>query len=308
MVCVHGVNSVGRDESDRLCIGAMRASVIANAVVLLIKIYAWHKTGAVSYLAGILEVFFDLFLALMNFGVMIISRRPASAYYRFCYGKIEALGAIVQSAIVIYGSVWLASESWRAFGHPSVIKEHVLGMILIVLSTVVTLVLVFIQTRALKKTTSLLIASDAVHARGHLILNLGILCSLGASYFGVLRFIDPVFSGGVALYMFFGACRVGYHALRGLLDAEAPPSVRSKIEKIISEHSAVCGFHKLRTRYAGAELFVQGHVEMPGAMALKESHRVAHEIEDAIMAVFPHAQVVLHQDPSEEKEHHATEY
>lgn len=308
MVCMHGVNSVGRDESARLCIGSMRASVIANVVILLIKIYAWSTTGAISYLAGILEILLDLFVAVMNFALMVVSRKPASAYYRFGYGKIEALGALIQSGIVLYGSVWLALESWRGFEQPQAIKEHFLGMVLIGVSTLVTLLLVFIQTRTLKKTSSLLVASDAVHARGHLLLNLGIFLSLLASYYGVFVFLDPLFGVAVAVYMFVGACRVGYEALRGLLDAEAPVNVRARIEKIILEHSAVCGFHKLRTRYAGAELFVQGHVEMTGTMSLIESHRVAHEIEDAIIAAFPHAQVVLHQDPVEEKEGHAAEY
>ena len=308
MVCMHGVNSVGRDESARLCIGSMRASVFANLAVLLIKMYAWSSTGAISYLAGILEILLDLFVALMNFGLMVISRRPASAYYRFGYGKIEALGALVQSGIVLYGCLWLAVESWAGFANPQPIKEHFLGMGLIGLCTLVTLLLVFVQTRTLKKTSSLLVASDAVHARGHLLFNLGIFLSLLASYCGVWTFIDPLFGIAVAVYMFVGACRVGYQALRGLLDAEAPMGVRQRIESIITEHSAVHGFHKLRTRYAGAELFIQGHVEMSGKMSLIESHRVAHEIEDAIIAAFPHAQVVLHQDPVEEKEGHATEY
>ena len=308
MVCTHGVNNVGRDESARLCIGSMRASVFANVAILLIKIYAWSTTGAISYLAGILEVLLDLLVALMNFGLMVVSRRPASAYYRFGYGKIEALGALVQSGIVLYGSVWLCLESWHGFESPQPIKEHFIGMSLIGVSTLVTLLLVFIQTRTLKKTTSLLVASDAVHARGHLLLNLGIFLALLTSYYGVWAFVDPLFGVAVGVYMFLGACRVGRQALRGLLDAEAPMLVRQRIEKIITEHSAVCGFHKLRTRYAGAELFVQGHVEMSGKMSLTESHRVAHEIEDAIIAAFPHAQVVLHQDPVEAKEGHVTEY
>jgi len=306
--CTHGHQHVGRDEGNKLCIRAMRASVYANVLVLLLKSFAWYKTGAISYLAGIIEIFLDLVISLMNFLIMIVSRKPASFYYRFGYGKIESLGALLQSVMMLYGSGWLIIESLRGLVSSHTVHEHGLGIILILLSTVVTLLLVCIQQYTLRRTSSLLVSSDAIHARGHLLFNLGILIALVASYYNVFAWIDPVFGVGVALYMIWGACKVGRHSLRGLLDAEVSEEARKKIEKIIMQHKKIAGFHKLRTRYSGSEIFVQAHIEMSGAISLLEAHDIAHAVEAKIVEAFPGAQVVLHQDPVEEEEEHAKEF
>ncbi|MCY4413728.1 MAG: cation diffusion facilitator family transporter [Alphaproteobacteria bacterium] len=308
MVCQHGIKTTGRMEERALSMRAMKASLIANTLIVIIKFFAWQKTGAISYLSGLCEVFFDWNVAVMNLIVMMMAHRPASAYYRYGYGKAESLGALVQVGIVVYGSGWLVWESLERFANPQPIKEHFLGIMLILLSTVITVSLVFIQNKTLKKTDSPLVSSDAVHARGHLMLNLGIMATLIFSYFDICPYVDPLFGVAVALYMVIASWKVMKSALGSLLDMEAPPHVRAQLEKIINSHKDVGGFHKLRTRYAGADLFIQVHVEMKGSMLLRESHDIAHEIEENILKEFPNAQVVLHQDPIEEEEAHANEY
>jgi ferrous-iron efflux pump FieF len=42
---------------------------------------------------------------------------------------------------------------------------------------------------------------------------------------------------------------------------------------------------------------VQIHLEMDGDLTLKEAHRVSDAVEADILAAFPQAEVMIHQDP-----------
>jgi ferrous-iron efflux pump FieF len=59
----------------------------------------------------------------------------------------------------------------------------------------------------------------------------------------------------------------------------------------------VLGAHDLRTRMSGTRWFVQLHVELPDAMQLSRVHRLCDEVEEAIHAEFPQAEVLVHPDP-----------
>jgi ferrous-iron efflux pump FieF len=55
--------------------------------------------------------------------------------------------------------------------------------------------------------------------------------------------------------------------------------------------------HDLRTRSSGLDIFVQLHIEMDPQMTLRRAHEVSDAVEREIMAVFPNAEVMIHQDP-----------
>ena len=60
------------------------------------------------------------------------------------------------------------------------------------------------------------------------------------------------------------------------------------------------GVHDLRTRRSGQTYFIQLHLMLDDQMPLVEAHQVADEVEAAIMAAFPNADVLIHEDPASE--------
>ena len=39
------------------------------------------------------------------------------------------------------------------------------------------------------------------------------------------------------------------------------------------------------------------HLELPDQMQLVEAHRIADKVEDELLTVFPHSDIIIHQDP-----------
>jgi divalent metal cation (Fe/Co/Zn/Cd) transporter len=59
----------------------------------------------------------------------------------------------------------------------------------------------------------------------------------------------------------------------------------------------VRGFHRLRTRKAGADRFVQLHLIVEAEMSVEDSHRISEVLACDIEDRFPHTSVAVHIEP-----------
>ncbi|MBT5353275.1 MAG: CDF family cation-efflux transporter FieF, partial [Rhodospirillales bacterium] len=101
----------------------------------------------------------------------------------------------------------------------------------------------------------------------------------------------------IAGYIIFGAWSIAKASLQVLMDHELPDDERLKIRDIALAHPDVDGVHDLRTRSSGQSIFIQLHLELDGDMTLLRAHDIADEVEASIMAAYPNAEVITHQDP-----------
>jgi ferrous-iron efflux pump FieF len=166
-----------------------------------------------------------------------------------------------------------------------------------VLSMVLTLGLVTYQRHVVRSTGSVAISADRLHYAGDLLMNGSVIVALVlSSYFGIFL-ADPIFGIGVALYILVSAIKIGRISLDLLMDRELPDDQRAIIREIVLRHPEVTSMHDLRTRSAGLDRFIQLHIEMDPDMSLRRAHEVSDAVEADILAAFPNAEVIIHQDP-----------
>jgi ferrous-iron efflux pump FieF len=60
----------------------------------------------------------------------------------------------------------------------------------------------------------------------------------------------------------------------------------------------VKSLHDLRTRMAGVNTFIQLHIELDPDIKLLRAHEISDAVEADLMAAFPRAEVIIHQDPA----------
>jgi ferrous-iron efflux pump FieF len=82
------------------------------------------------------------------------------------------------------------------------------------------------------------------------------------------------------------------------MDRELPDVERDNIRAVVMRHPEVRNLHDLRTRAAGVHTFIQFHIELDPAISLMRAHEVSDQVEAEVCAAFPHAEVIIHQDPA----------
>jgi ferrous-iron efflux pump FieF len=276
---------------------ATYASIAVAGAMVLVKLVAWLMTGSVSLLSSLLDSLLDAAASLVNLIAIHQALTPADREHRFGHGKAEPLASLGQSAFITGSAVLLLIQGLQHLLTPAPVTNSGLGIAVMVFAIVVTFALVRYQQHIIKRTGSLVVSSDELHYRSDLILNIAVIVALLVEKMLGWPYIDPLFGIAIGLWIIYGAWRVARQAIVQLMDQELPDDARARIRQIALAHPQVRSVHDLRTRAAGPDAFVQIHLEMDGDLTLKEAHHVSDAVEADILAAFPQAEVMIHQDP-----------
>jgi ferrous-iron efflux pump FieF len=266
---------------------ATRASIAVAVVMVAVKLGAWLLTDSVSLLSSLLDSLLDLAASVVNLVAVHQALTPADREHRFGHGKAEPLASLGQSAFIAGSALVLLIQALQHLLTPAPVSHADVGLAVMGFAIVVTLVLVRYQV----------VSADELHYRSDLVLNGSVIVSLIATNLVGWAAIDPLFGGAIGLWIIYGAWRVAQKAIVQLMDRELPDEARGRIRALALAHPQVRSVHDLRTRAAGPNAFVQVHLEMDGDLTLSEAHRISDAVEADILAAFPNAEVMIHQDP-----------
>lgn len=276
---------------------ATYASIAVAAIMVLVKLVAWLLTDSVSLLSSLLDSLLDAAASLINLLAVQQALVPPDREHRFGHGKAEPLASLGQAAFITGSAVLLLIQALQHILTPQPVSNTGIGIAVMVVAIAVTLLLVAYQQYVIRHTGSLVISADEFHYRTDLVLNGSVIVSLLATRELGWVYLDPVFGAAIGLWIIYGAWRVGRQAMTQLMDRELPDGDRQRIRQIALTHPQVKAVHDLRTRAAGPTAFIQIHVEMDGRLTLAEAHRVSDAVEAEILAAFPRAEIMIHQDP-----------
>ena len=273
------------------------ASVGVAGSLVLVKLFAWFATDSVSILSTLVDSMLDVAASLINLLAVRHALTPADREHRFGHGKAEPLAALGQAAFIAGSASLLLFEASHRLYQPVAISNGATGIAVMVFSIAVTVALVVFQGYVVRRTASFAIRADSLHYRGDILVNASVIVSLVlAERFGWLL-ADPLFGGAIAFYILFNAWAIAKGALDMLMDREMPDRDRARIRQLALAHPEVRDIHDLRTRLSGPQAFIQLHLEMDGELRLVRAHEIADEVEAAIVAAFPGAEVIIHEDP-----------
>jgi ferrous-iron efflux pump FieF len=298
---MNALGAMPRETPERAALLMRRATYASIAVAMLmiaVKLVAWLLTGSVSMMSSLLDSLLDGGSSLVNLIAVHQALVPADREHRFGHGKAEPLASLGQAAFIAGSAVLLLVEALQRFLTPSPVSNTGIGIAVMVFAMLVTLGLVGYQNYVARRTRSLVVSADELHYRADLILNGSVIVSLLATDLLGWVYLDPIFGAAIALWIIYGAWRVGGKAVVQLMDRELPDPDRARIRQIAQAHPEITAVHDLRTRAAGPQAFIQIHLEMDGRLTLNEAHRISDAVEADIRAAYPHAEVMIHQDPA----------
>jgi ferrous-iron efflux pump FieF len=283
--------------SARLMRRAAVAVLVVQSVMMALKLGAWVVTDSVSMMSALIDSVLDVAAAVVNLMAMRQALAPADREHRFGHGKIEPLASLGQAAFIAGSSVVLMVEVAHHIVQPVAVTDTGLGLVVMVVAIAASFGLMQYERAVVRRTGSLLLSGDALHNAGDLALNSGVVLALVLTKFFGWYLIDPICGGAIALWILFSAYQVAQKSIVQLMDRELPDEARARIRKLALAHPEIRAVHDMKTREAGPTAFIQLHLEMDGAMTLRESHRVADAVEADILEQFPNAEIIIHQDP-----------
>ena len=284
--------------ANRLRTRATYAALAVAAVLIGAKFAAWLASGSVALLSSLVDSLVDAAASLVNFFAVRQAAIPADREHRFGHGKAEPLAALAQSAFLVGSALLLLFEAMRRLILPEPIDHIEAGIIVMLVSTVITIGLVSYQRYVVRQTGSLAIVADELHYRSDLVLNVSVIATLLLGHALSTSILDPIFGGAIGLWIIYGAVRIARLSLTQLMDRELPDKTRAHVRTIAEAHPDVIAVHDIKTRVAGPTAFIQLHLEMDAKISLLEAHRISDAVEANLRQAFPHAEIIIHEDPA----------
>lgn len=274
------------------------ASVAAASVMIVLKLGAWIMTDSTSMLSSMVDSILDVLTSLINFFAIRVALLPPDDEHRFGHGKAEDIAALAQSTFIAGSAFFLIVQVVQRFITAEPIEQEATGMIVMVISMMLTLALVLFQRNVIRKTGSSVVSADSLHYVSDILTNGGVLLSFFlASRFGI-EWFDPIVGFAIAAIIFKGSWDIGYPALQRLMDHEMSIEERELILNAVKKHPHILGVHNLKTRRAGTIPFIQFDLELDGSQTLASAHTITHEVHDQVAEIFPGAEIIIHQDPA----------
>ena len=145
------------------------------------------------------------------------------------------------------------------------------------------------------------VKTDAWHHRSDAITSgaafVGISIALigGKGYESADDFAALVAAGIIA----FNAVMLLRPAVAELLDAAPPKEFEQDVRRSASGVPGVLGLDKCIVRKVGFDLYVDLHIRVKGEMTVRDGHRIAHEVKDAVRAHNSRVRdVAIHVEPA----------
>ena len=292
---------MNEQKRNKLMMLASGASIATAVILFVLKAGTFFLTGSIAILSSLFDSIQDFISSLINMIATHQSIQPADKMHRFGHGKAQGIGSLLQTFIIALSAVFLFIESVLHLLHHNEIKHVNMGIYVILISILLTFVLVGFQNFVIRQTSSLSIKADQAHYRGDILMNVGVLISLLASYYFGWYWLDGAFGILVALYLLYTIWKIMKEACAMLMDKELSETIRKDIHSLVLKTPRVKNISELRTREGGNKQFVQFNVQFDGNVSLKFAHTKLDLIEQTLHDKYPNMEVIIHAEPYEDK-------
>ncbi len=276
---------------------AMRWALASVLVLVTVKLFVALNSGSAAMLGSLMDTLGDGVLSCVAYLTLSFSLKPPDAEHRYGHGKAEGMSAFLQGSFLIGSGVFLAFESVRHILSPTPLQNEIAVIAVSVFSILVTGVLVYIQKRSLKHSNSLVLEADHTHYTSDILLNAGVILALILHMYSGLIIFDALIGVAIAVYLCLSGFKVSKKATDMLMDREIEGTDRAKIIDIITNYAPISGFHDLRTRRSGMNIYISFDVELEAELSLRQAHDKTRELEYLLLEAFPNAEIIIHKDP-----------
>lgn len=302
---VEAIMGNGIEDRDRRKKNVALLSVFSNTSLVFLKIIVGMMIGSVSVISEAVHSGVDLIAAVIAFFAVKTSAKPADEDHPFGHGKVENISGTVEALLILIAAGWIIYEAIGRLRNPVPLDEPALGLAVMLVSVAAN---IFVSRKLFivgEETDSVALKADAWHLRTDVYTSLGVLTGLLIIVLGGyispstnLQWVDPIAAIVVALHI----ARTSYHLIlesaRDLIDFGLPNDEIEEVRRHIAAFApTVRGIHRLRTRKAGGNRFVEFHLRVDSSMSVDESHRITDMIACAIKQHYPGTTVTIHIEP-----------
>lgn len=284
-------------------------SIAAAVVTIGMKTVAYFLTGSVGLLSDALESVVNLVAAILALIAIAAAAKPADERHHFGHGKAEYLSAGAEGVMILVAAALIVYAAVDRLLNPQPLEDLGIGLAITLGATVVNGAVGVIILRQGRRHRSMALVADGKHLLTDVYTSIGVIVGIALVAVTGWLPLDSLVALAVGANILWTGFILVRNAGRGLLDHALPQEETARVLGVLRDFVArypagELEFHGLQTRESGRDQFVSVHVLVPGSWSVSRAHDLVEEVELAIRAELPHAQVHTHLEPREDPRSH----
>jgi len=276
-------------------------SILAMAAIgtlVILQLVASFITGSISIRADAIHSTIDLAGAVVGYICIRIAKKPADQDHAFGHGKAESIAGVFISILIFIAAGTILYQAIERLIESEPLQTVSLGIYVIAASIIVLSLTSWHAMRVAKKTDSVALEAQARDMYADVLSSIAVLIGLLLVKFTGWVMADAIVALLVTALIARAAFITMKKSIGGLMDVKLSDEMEQDIISTVTKYGCmVAGYHKLRTRKAGSECYVDMHLTMAKSLTLEEAHVVCNQIEAELENALSNANVVIHYEP-----------
>lgn len=272
--------------------------IVLNLLISVLKFIAGAITGSIAITADALNNLSDAGTSIVTIVSFKLAEAPADRKHPFGHGRIEYVGGLIVSGMILLVGYELLRDSIAKIITPEELSFQYLSLGILIASVLVKLY-IFSYNRKIGG----LIHSVALKATA--MDSLSDCASTGVSIVGLLvyKLFSVNIDGWAGLLVVIFIVKTGLDAakesLAPLLGEKPDPDFVEEIRETVLSSEGIIGLHDLIVHnYGVGANMISLHAEVPASMGFTEAHELIDHVENELKEKFS-VNVTIHMDPVE---------
>jgi len=225
-----------------------------------------------------------------------LAARPADPEHPYGHRKYETFASAAIGALLLFAAWRVGSAAIERLANPgSGPTVDAVSFVVMTVTLAINITVTTLERRQAKILGSQILAADASHTASDVLVTLGVIGGLIAVRSGY-PVADPILGLVVAGFIVFAAFRVLGEAGSALADAAAVDPVA--IGEVVLGVEGVLGYHDVRSRGTGSDVYVDLHVQVAPDITVGQGHEIVERVERAVCDAFDDiTDVIAHLEP-----------
>ena len=276
--------------------------MVVNVALAILKIIFGLAVGSIALLADGFHSFSDLATDIaVLVGIYFGSKEPDHEH-PYGHGRIETFSAAFVALVLVVVGCWMIYKASIEIARMDTSHEAsaAFGIVVIVISmiSVVAKELIYRWTRNIAvRTHSAALYANAWHHRSDALSSIAVLVGAVAVMFGYL-YGDKIAAIAVGLMIVMVGVKVINGCLGELTERSVDQRTIEQIQRIIESEKRILGWHQLRTRTLGREIFIDLHILVDPELKVTEAHEISDSLEQSLHTqISQPVNVMVHVEP-----------
>jgi len=276
--------------------------VATNLVLALVKGVFGVLAHSQALVADALHSLSDLLTDALVLAAVRMGAQEPDADHPYGHGRFETLATVLLGVVLIGAGLGIAINAAMRLTAGEIPMPTWPALVAAAFSIGANEWLFRVQVHIGRKYQASTVIANAWHHRTDALSSLAALAGIAGSMMGWIV-LDTVAAMAVALMVVWAGGKLGWDAVRELVDTALDEQEVDRIQRQILRIEGVQSVHNLKTRRMGPEALVDVHIQVPGTISVSEGHQIAERVRRHLIDSHPEvSEVLVHVDPENDEE------